>query len=66
MSTFTELLSLAKELEYTATKDGRVITTDVSDLIKQIVQNLEHEVAKEVPAAPTTSTADVQKSSDLT
>jgi hypothetical protein len=74
MSTFSDLLVKAKELETELTKDGTVLVGEAETKLKDLLQNLEHEVEKEVsplehpaqtPTAPQSDSSGVQTSSDL-
>jgi hypothetical protein len=73
MSMLSDLLAKAQQLEVEVKKEGTVLVGDAESLVKELVQNLEHEVSKEVGGTPaSTATGEpaanadgVQKSSDL-
>jgi hypothetical protein len=52
MSTFSDLLSKAQQLEVEIAKEGTVLVGDAATILKDIVENLQHEVNKEVSAPP--------------
>lgn len=76
MSTFSDLLVKARELETELVKDGTVLVGEAETKLKDLLQNLEHEVEKEAsnlekpaqtPTTPPTASdgTGVQTSSDL-
>jgi hypothetical protein len=69
----SDLLAKAQQLELELKKEGTVLVGDAETVLKDLVQNLEHEVQKEVGAQPASTPAGeptpnaegVQKSTDL-
>lgn len=77
MSLLTDLLDKAKAIEAEVLKEGTVLVGEAETKIKDLIENLEHEVSKETGKAdspaqtPTTQPTQsdgsgVQTSSDLT
>lgn len=52
MSMLSDLLAKAQQLETELKKEGTVLVGEAETVLKDLVQNLEHEVQKEVKAAP--------------
>lgn len=68
MSAFSDLLAKAQQLEFELGKEGTVLVGEAKTILEELMQNLKHEVDKEVgaptpPAAPTAP--DVQRSTDI-
>lgn len=52
MSVFSDLLAKAKQLEIEIAKEGTVLVGDAATVLSDLVENLQHEVNKEVSAPP--------------
>ena len=57
MSTFSDLLSKAQQLEVEIAKEGTVLVGDAAAVLTDLIENLEHEVKKEVNAEPASTPA---------
>lgn len=52
MSTFSDLLSKAQQLDVELAKEGTVLVGEAATVLSDLIENLQHEVSKEVGAAP--------------
>ena len=52
MSLFTDLLSKAQQLEVELKKAGTVASSDAQTVLTDLIENLQHQVNKEVVAPP--------------